>query len=74
MIKLVDRYIGRAALLGMLLVWLYEGWAVHHGYRAWSVLALGNGEVSTPSWGKLWPWILLSFAILIGGVIVNARL
>ncbi len=35
--------------LGMLLVLLYEGWAVRHGYRAWSVLSAGEGEVSTPS-------------------------
>ena len=60
------------AVLGLLFILLYEAWAVHHGYRAWSVLALGDGEVSTPPWRELWPWILLSFAILIGGVIVNA--
>ncbi|MBN2149428.1 MAG: hypothetical protein JW726_18715 [Anaerolineales bacterium] len=60
--------------LGLLLILLYEAWAVGHGYRAWSVLALDDSAVSSPPWRKLWWWILLSFVILVGGVIVNARL
>ena len=56
------------ALLAMLLLLLYESWAVRRGYRAWSVLASGDGEVTTPSWRKLWWWILLSYAALLGGV------
>jgi hypothetical protein len=59
------------ACLGFLLILLYEGWAVHHGFRAWSVLAFGDGEVTTPTWRKLWRWILLSFAILIFGILMN---
>jgi hypothetical protein len=59
------------ACLGMLIVLLYEVWAVHHGFRAWSVLALGTGEVSTPPWRKLWWWILLSYILLIGAIIVG---
>jgi hypothetical protein len=57
--------------VGVLLVLLYESWAVHHGFRAWSAMVTGDGEVSTPSWRKLWWWILLSFAVLIGGVMVS---
>jgi hypothetical protein len=59
------------AVLGLLLVILYEGWAVRRGFRAWSVLASAEGEVSTPPWRKLWWWILLGFAAMIGGVIAN---
>ena len=57
--------------LGMLLVWLYEGWAVRYGYRAWSILSAGEGEVNTPGWRMLWWWFLLSFGALVGGLVAN---
>ena len=57
--------------VGLLLLLVYEGWAVRHGFLAWSVLASGAGEVATPSWRKLWWWILLSSAALIGGIMVS---
>jgi hypothetical protein len=59
------------ACLAMVLLLLYEGWAVRHGFRAWSILAFGDGAVTSPSWRKLWWWILLSFVVLIGGVLVG---
>lgn len=59
------------ALLGWALILLYEGWAVRRGFKAWSVLAYGEGEVSTSSWKLSWWWILLSFAVLLGGILVN---
>jgi hypothetical protein len=59
------------AVPGLLLILLYESWAVRRGFTAWSVLTSGEGEVSMPSWRKLWWWILLSFAAVIGGVVVN---
>ncbi len=62
------------ALVGILLLMLYEGWAVRHGYRAWSVVALGDGEVTSPPWRRLWWWILLSFAITFGGVLANTAI
>jgi hypothetical protein len=58
--------------LGILLILLYEGWAVRRGFRAWSILAFHDGEMTTPSWRRLWWWVLLSFAVPIGGVIANA--
>ena len=58
--------------LALLLILLYEGWAVGHGFQAWSALALGDGEVTTPSWRKLWWWILLGYAALFGGIVANA--
>ena len=38
------------------------------GFRAWSVLAWGDGEVATPSWRRLWWWILLSYLVLFAGI------
>ena len=59
------------AVLGMLLVLLYEAWAVRRGCRAWSVLTSGEGEARAPGWRRLWWWILLSLAAPIGGVVVS---
>lgn len=55
-------------LVGGLLLFLYEGWAVKSDFQAWSVLAWKEGEVRTPSWRKLWWWILLSYAALFSGL------
>jgi hypothetical protein len=57
-----------SALVAMLLLLPYESWAVRRGFRAWGVLAAGDGVVTTPSWHKLWWWIPLSYATLIGGL------
>ena len=59
------------ACLAMLLLLIYEGWSARQGFRAWSVLAISDGEVTSPSWRRLWWWLLLSFAVLIGGVFVG---
>jgi hypothetical protein len=59
------------AFLGILLVMVYEGWAVRRGFHAWSALAYGDSEVTSPSWRKLWWWLVLSFAILVGGILID---
>ena len=59
-----------SALVAMPLLLLYEGWSVRRGYRAWTILAWGEGEVTTAPWRKLWWWILISYAVLMGGVAV----
>ncbi len=59
------------AVLGLLLILLYELWAVRRGYTAWSVLTSGDGEVSSPGWRRLWWWILLSIAAPIGGIMLS---
>jgi hypothetical protein len=61
-------------LLAGLLLLIYEGWAVRGGFRAWSVLASGAGEVCSPTWRKLWWWILLSYAALLGGLVASQLL
>jgi len=60
------------AVIAMLLLVLYEGWSVRHGFRAWSNLACNIGEVTSPTWSKLWWWILLSFDALAGGILASA--
>lgn len=62
------------ALPAMLLLLPYEAWAVRRGLRAWSALASGEGEVVTVPCRKLWWWILLSWAVLIGGMNVQRLL
>ena len=56
------------ALVGLLLLFLYEFWAIRGGFQAWSVLAWREGKVYTPSWRDLWWWILVSYAALLGGL------
>jgi len=63
--------VAAGAVVAILLLLLYEGWAVRRGFRAWGVLMSGEGEVSTPSWRKLWWWILLSFVVPFGGVFAS---
>jgi hypothetical protein len=58
-----------SALVAMLLLFLYEGWSVRRGYQGWYILACGEGEVTSVSWWKLWWWILLSYAVLICGLV-----
>jgi hypothetical protein len=62
------------ALLGGLLLFIYEFWAVRRGFQAWSVLASREGQVLPPSWRMLWWWILLSYAALFGGLVASVIL
>ena len=56
------------ALAGLLLLFLYEFWAIRRGFLAWSVLARGEAKVNTPSWRDLGWWIPLSYLVLLGGL------
>jgi choloylglycine hydrolase len=62
------------ALLAMVLLMFYEGWAGRRDFRAWAVLASGEGEIATPGWKFLWLWILLSLIILIAGAAAGVRI
>ena len=71
----------QGALVGGLLLYVYHSWAVRRGFIAWSTLLWGTGEVgdntlaaSYPSWRRLWSWILLSSAILLGGMTLTVLL
>jgi hypothetical protein len=60
------------ALAGGLLLFPYASWAVRRGFRAWSVL--GSGKVISPPWRRVWWWIPLSYAGLVGGVLASTLL
>jgi hypothetical protein len=67
------------ALVGGLLLYVYHAWAVHRGFAAWSVLLYGTSEagddaaaVFSPSWRRLWLWILGSFVVLLAGMALAA--
>lgn len=57
------------ALVGGLLLFIYEFWAVRRGLHARNVLASREGQVLSPSWRMLWWWILLSYVALLGGLV-----
>lgn len=62
------------ALVGGVLLFVHEIWAVKRGFQAWSVLARGEGQVLTPSWRELGWWIPLSFALLLGSLVLSVIL
>ena len=63
-----------SSILGILLQLPFQGWSVRRGYMAWSTLAAVEGEITSVPWHQLWMWILLSYAVLIGGVIASVFL
>lgn len=63
-----------SSILGGFLIFLYEHWAVKHGFQAWNILAGNEGEVITPVWGKIWWWILICILILFIGLFAGVML
>ena len=59
------------SLIGGLLIFFYECWAVKRGYQAWNVFAGNEGEIITPKWSKIWWWALISILILFAGLIAG---
>ncbi|HUV01686.1 MAG TPA: hypothetical protein VMW32_12045 [Bacteroidales bacterium] len=62
------------SLAGGLLVFLYERWAVKQGFQAWIILSGNEGEAVTPSWRRIWWWILISIMTLIIGLVTGVIL
>jgi hypothetical protein len=63
------------ALGGGLLLYAYHAWAVRRGFASWSALLWDNDSatpVSSPPWRRLWLWIVLSFVILVAGMVLGA--
>jgi hypothetical protein len=70
------------ALVGGLLLYVYHTWAVRRGTdggtAAWSALLWGTAEagdapmaVSSPGWRRLWLWLVLSYMLLVAGVVLG---
>jgi len=59
------------SLIGGLMIFFYECWAVKRGYQAWNVFAGNEGEIITPKWSKIWWWALISILILFAGLIAG---
>jgi hypothetical protein len=63
---------------GGLLLAVYHAWAVGRGFAAWSTPlsdtsgAGGATAVSSPSWRRLWFWVVLSFVVLVIGILLAA--
>jgi hypothetical protein len=65
--------VGGALASGMLL-FLYQLWVVKRGLSAWYVVAREEGVVRSGTWRTLWWWVLLSYLVLLGGVVASAVL
>ncbi len=59
------------ALAGGLLVFLFEWWEVKRGFRSWTVPANGDGELIITPFKKLWWWIIISFNVMVAGLIIG---
>lgn len=59
------------SVIGGIMVFFYELWAVKRSYQAWNVFIKGEGEVITPGWGKIWWWVMVSVMILIAGMVAG---
>jgi len=62
------------ALLGGLLIFLFQRWSLKKDFRSWTILTAGDGEIMIPKWGKLWWWILISIVILFAGLLIGVIL
>jgi hypothetical protein len=62
------------AFPGGILVFLMERWIVRRDFRAWTIFAGEDGEVVTPGWSRLWWWFVISFFVLVAGLITGAAL
>jgi hypothetical protein len=58
-----------SALLGMLLLLMYEAWRLRLGCQGWTSLAWGEGQVCSTPGRSLWWWVLASPAAYIVGII-----
>ena len=62
------------SLIGGIFVFFYEYWATRREYRAWNIYAGNEGEVTTPQWGKIWRWLIISVLIIFAGLIIGVML
>jgi hypothetical protein len=67
-----------STLVGGLPLYIYHTWAVRRDFTAWPVRLWGMGEasdgattISSLPWRRLWLWIVLSFVILVTGMVLG---
>ena len=63
-----------SALVGGLLIFLFELWEAKRGFRSWTVVAQGEGDLIIPPFRRLWWWIPLSFVIQIAGLALGVMM
>ena len=63
-----------SALAGGLLVFLFELWEARKGFRSWTVLARGEGQLVIPPFRRIWWWIPVSFVIQVAGLALGVML
>jgi len=63
-----------SALVGGLLVFLFELWEAKRGFRSWTVPAGGDGQLIIPPFRRLWWWIPVSLVILIAGLTIGVMM
>ena len=59
------------SIVSIILVFPYSWWKVNKGFRVWAILAMGEGEVKLPYWGKLWWLVIISIILLIAGMVAG---
>lgn len=63
-----------SALAGGLLVFLFGLWEARKGFRSWTVLARGDGQMVISPFRMIWWWIPVSFVILVTGLALGVML
>ena len=66
-------------LAGGSVLYVYHRWAVQRGFVAWSALLWGRDEeyncepvIASPTWRRVWIWLLVSFVVLVAGIALGA--
>ena len=62
------------ALAGGLLIFIFELWEAKRGFRSWTVLAHGEGNMFIPPFRSILWWIPVSLVILIAGLALGVKL
>jgi hypothetical protein len=59
---------------GALLIFLFGLWEAKRGFRSWTVIAQGEGDLVVPPFRRLWWWIPVSFVVQIAGLVLGVML
>jgi len=59
------------ALLGGVVIFLFQHWAIKKEFRSWTILTAGEEEIIIPKWRNLWWWLLISMGIHFAGLMIG---